>query len=236
MIEFGHGTHVGLRRRCNEDTYYADPALGLFLVADGLGGRRHGELAAALARDAVVTAVAEGAQLESAIRRADRDILARRSALAAGSAPMGTTLAALRLDTNAFQAAWVGDSHLFVWHGGLLRLGHSPAQLEALQAAGLLQAEPAADSAPGRPVVTQALGVTAAADLCVAQLRGGLLPGCRFLLCSDGLADTVGEASIGAIIGRDDLAAQEVVDQLILAALDAGGPDNVSAVLVRVRR
>ncbi len=57
MIEFGHGTHVGLRRTRNEDTYYADTALGLFLVADGMGGHQHGEVASALVRDAIVELV-----------------------------------------------------------------------------------------------------------------------------------------------------------------------------------
>ena len=66
MIEFGHGTHVGLRRARNEDTYYADAALGLFLVADGMGGHQHGEVASALARDAIVESVRKGKSLAEA--------------------------------------------------------------------------------------------------------------------------------------------------------------------------
>ena len=60
MIDFGHGTHVGLRRDHNEDTYCAEPQLGLWLVADGMGGHEHGEVASAMARDSVIRAVSAG--------------------------------------------------------------------------------------------------------------------------------------------------------------------------------
>ncbi len=72
MIEFGHGTHTGLRRTRNEDTYYADAGLGLFLVVDGMGGHQHGEVASATARDGVVARVAAGQSLIDAIQRGER--------------------------------------------------------------------------------------------------------------------------------------------------------------------
>jgi len=71
MFEFGHLTHVGLQRELNEDTYYGDAELGLWLIADGMGGHAHGELASALAREAIVREVRRGAELEQAIRSAD---------------------------------------------------------------------------------------------------------------------------------------------------------------------
>src|SRR3546814_3574744 len=60
MIEFGHLTHVGLRRELNEDTYYGDSEMGLWLVADGMGGHEYGEVASALAREAIVREIRKG--------------------------------------------------------------------------------------------------------------------------------------------------------------------------------
>src|SRR5690606_22432746 len=96
MIEFGHLTHVGLRREHNEDTYYGDTQLGLWLVADGMGGHEFGEVASALARDAIVRNIGEGSSLEDAIRAADREIIAQ-SQRRTEALPMGTTIAAVRI-------------------------------------------------------------------------------------------------------------------------------------------
>jgi protein phosphatase len=233
MIEFGHGTHVGLRRRRNEDTYYADATLGLFLVADGMGGHSHGELAAALARDGIVEDVGHGLSLEQAIRHADERIIARRHE-ASGRLPMGTTIAALRVEGGQFEVAWVGDSRIYLYHDGLRRLSHDHSVVQQLIERGVID-EDQARAHPQRNVVTQALGVTAPEELRIESVRGRMEPGMRFLLCSDGLTDEVDEAGIGAVVGRDDLAAQESVEHLLLAALAGGGHDNVTAILVRMR-
>ncbi|MGE8211973.1 MAG: PP2C family protein-serine/threonine phosphatase, partial [Stenotrophomonas sp.] len=73
MIEFGHLSHAGLRRQLNEDTYYGDGELGLWLVADGMGGHACGEVASALARETIVREVRNGAPLVQAIRTADEE-------------------------------------------------------------------------------------------------------------------------------------------------------------------
>ena len=75
MIEFGHISHVGLRRELNEDTYYGDSELGLWLVADGMGGHACGEVASALARETIVREVRDGTPLAQAIRIADEEII-----------------------------------------------------------------------------------------------------------------------------------------------------------------
>jgi protein phosphatase len=234
MIEFGHGTHVGLRRTRNEDTYYADAALGLFLVADGMGGHQHGEVAAALVRDAVVDMVARGQSLADAVRGAGARLLGHARDHGVDALPMGTTVAALRLAGDGYEVAWVGDSRVYLWQDGLRQISHDHSLVQELVAIGSLDPALAARH-PHRNVITQALGITASDQLHVGMARGQLARGMAFLLCSDGLTEDVGDKAIAGVVGRQDLAAQECVDHLLLAALDGGGKDNVTAIVARVR-
>lgn len=233
MIEFGHLSHVGLRRELNEDTYYGDAELGLWLVADGMGGHEFGEVASALARDAIVREVRAGRGLGDAIRRADEDII-RHSRQRAESLPMGTTVVAVRVLDNRFELAWVGDSRAYFWNGQLRQLSADHSYVQELIDQGAITAEQARVH-PHRNVVTQALGVTDPQSLKVETLSGELRPGQQLLLCSDGLTEEVDDAAIAALMGRSDLSAQECVDHLVSAALDGGGSDNVTVVLLRRR-
>ncbi len=231
MIEFGHGTHVGIRRTRNEDTYYADAALGLFLVADGMGGHHHGEVASALVRDAVVDLVTRGHNLIEAVQGAAERLLghARHTA---DVFPMGTTIAALRTSGDSYEVAWVGDSRIYTWKQTLRQISHDHSLVQALVEAG--QLDPAlASRHPQRNVLTQALGVTAAEQLHIGMARGQLEPGVGFLLCSDGLTEGVTDAVIAQTVARTDLASQECVDHLMLRALDHGGDDNITVIIVR---
>lgn len=233
MIELGHGTHVGLRRTRNEDTYHADASLGLFLVADGMGGHQHGEVASALVRDTLVELVGSGHGLIEAVNgAADRLLAHTRPSFDA--LPMGTTIAALRITGNNYEVAWVGDSRIYLWKQALCQISHDHSLVQALVEAG--QLDPAqASRHPQRNLLTQALGVTATEQLHIGISRGTIEPGMSFLLCTDGLTECVDDASIARTIARGDLAAQECTDQLLLAALDAGGDDNITGVIVRCR-
>ncbi|MEO5811247.1 MAG: protein phosphatase 2C domain-containing protein [Rhodanobacter sp.] len=232
MIEFGHGTHVGLRRTRNEDTYYADATSGLFLVADGMGGHQHGEVAAALVRDAMVDLVVmQGYDLVHAVQTAAARLLAC-ARHATDVLPMGTTIAALRVAADTYEVAWVGDSRVYLWQQTLRQISHDHSLVQELVDAGKLNPAPAAPQLQ-RNVLTQALGVTASDQLRIGMARGRLVAGMSFLLCSDGLTERVSDVSIAQIVGRNDLAPQECVDQLLLSALDCGGDDNVTALIVR---
>lgn len=232
MIEFGHLSHVGLRRPLNEDTYYGDSELGLWLVADGMGGHACGELASALARDTIVAQVRAGASLGQAIRLADEEII-RSSRRRNDALPMGTTVVAARVQDNRFEVAWVGDSRAYLWRDGqLAQLSQDHSYVQELIAQGALTREQARTH-PHRSAVTQALGVTDPRQLNVETLIGALRPGMQLLLCSDGLTEEVDERDISATLRQDDCSAQELVDMLIAAALDGGGSDNVTAILVR---
>jgi protein phosphatase len=132
MIEFGHLSHVGLRRELNEDTYYGDAELGLWLVADGMGGHDSGEVASALARDAIVREVRAGKPLAEAILRANEDII-RQSKRRNESMPMGTTVVAVRVASNhRFELAWVGDSRAYVWNGKLQQVSSDHSYVQEL--------------------------------------------------------------------------------------------------------
>ena len=234
MIEFGHSTHVGLRREHNEDTYYADSDMGVWLVADGMGGHEHGEVASAIARDTLIEEIRKGTSLERAVQIADEEII-RHSNRRSEALPMGTTIATMRLlGEQEFEIAWVGDSRIYLWNGALKQISQDHSYVQELIDQGAITIEQARNH-PHRNVVTQALGVTDPQSLRVELVRGDFGPGMQILLCSDGLTEEVSDAEIGALLARTELSAQECVDQLILAALDGGGSDNVTVILVRKR-
>ncbi|MGH8182560.1 MAG: PP2C family protein-serine/threonine phosphatase, partial [Rhodanobacteraceae bacterium] len=221
---------TGLRRAHNEDTYRADAERSLWLVADGMGGHARGEVASALAVDAAATAIDAGIGMADAFRRAGAAILAHPCQRAA-STPMGSTLAALKFDAgDGYELAWIGDSRIYLWqYGSLLRVSRAMAAGESSDA----EAEPRAVAPRNR--ATQALGITPTLELDVEPVTGRCTPGMQFLLCSDGLTEELDDARIAAIVSRTELAAQECVDHLVLAALDAGGRDNLTAILVRFK-
>jgi protein phosphatase len=232
MIEFGHLTHVGLRRELNEDTYYGDSELGLWLVADGMGGHEYGEVASALARETIVREIRDGTPLATAIRVADEEII-RISRRRHDALPMGTTVVAARINGNRFEVAWVGDSRVYLWRDNqLVQLSQDHSYVQELIANGAITHEQAR-SHPHRNVVTQALGVTDPRNLNVETMTGELRPGMQLLLCCDGLTEEVEDRNIAKVLSNNDCSAQECVDELVAAALDGGGSDNVTVVLVR---
>ena len=231
MIEFGHLSHVGLRREHNEDTYYGDGELGLWLVADGMGGHEFGEVASALARDTIVREVRAGRPLAQAIQAADEEII-KHSRRRAEALPMGTTIAAVRVHNDRFEISWVGDSRVYLWNGELRQISQDHSYVQELIDQGAITAEQARNH-PHRNVVTQALGVTEPQSLKVETITGEFKTGMQLLLCSDGLTEEVDDVSIAQVLSKRDLSAQECVDQLIVAALDGGGSDNVTVVVVR---
>lgn len=233
MIEFGHLSHVGLRRELNEDTYYGDPELGLWLVADGMGGHEFGEVASAMARETIVREVRTGRSLSEAIRAADAEIIGQ-SQHRGQSLPMGTTVAAVRVTDGRFEAAWVGDSRVYLWNGRLGQLSQDHSYVQELIDQGTITAEQARTH-PHRNVVTQALGVTEPEHLRIEPVSGEFKPGMQLLLCSDGLTEEVDDAAIARVLAHTELSAQECVDHLVAAALDGGGSDNITVMLVRRR-
>jgi len=228
-FDVGHGTHPGLKRACNEDRYLVAPDIGLFLVADGMGGHEAGDVASDIVVREVTKGVRRGALLVEAIAAAHRSV---RSAAARGEGAwdMGSTVVALRLEGLRYEVAWVGDSRAYLWNGALHQITRDHSYVQLLLDAGLIGKGEVATH-PYRNVITQALGGSGKIEVKVDRIVGELSEGDSLLLCSDGLSGEVSEDMIAAILA-ETRRNQAKVDRLIRAALAAGGNDNVTAILV----
>lgn len=241
-------SHRGLIRPGNEDSYAVCPGPSLFMVADGMGGAAAGEVAARMAVDAVRCAFENadvtwpGAmndlpppspglpQLAAALERANGRVYAAACADQT-KAGMGTTLTALLLLQDRAAIAHVGDSRLYRLRGRRLEmLTDDHTLVEAYVRSGSITREEAKRSRYGH-MITRAIGTGAQVE--VDQRLVAVAPGDTFVLATDGLHGVVGDDEIAAILMVEpDLA--RAATQLVEAAFDAGAPDNVTVVLVRV--
>ncbi len=233
-IQFGHGTHNGLKRDHNEDAYTCREDLRLWVVADGMGGHQHGEVASQMAIDIIASQVADGTPLRRAIQLANEAIIAKTMENNPEEPlPMGSTVVAVRTTDETYDMAWVGDSRIYLYENrGLKQLSRDHSYVNELLQSGAISEEQARTH-PHRNVITQALGVTAPMDLHVEDNQYPMAPGQRLLLCSDGLSEEVADMEIESILSLG-LTAQETVDQLIQSALGNGGSDNITVVLLDI--
>lgn len=231
-MRWADATHTGHKRDHNEDVCLSAPEINLWLVADGMGGHEHGEVASALARDTVREAISSGRPLEDAIREAAQAVSSRtRTGL---SSSMGTTIVAARVDGNGYEIGWVGDSRAYLQprDGKLHQLTHDHSYVQELMDGGAIS-EKEAEGHPQRHVITQALGVTTPDSLRVDHVTGSLEPGDQLLLCSDGLNTEVGDHEISEILTSEE-DVDDKVNTLIETALEHGGSDNVTVVLLQM--
>ena len=235
MLEAFGLSDPGCVRSNNEDYYLLAPALGLYLVADGMGGAQAGEHASQLAAETVGEFVYKAGTYEPgllvrAFEEANRRVLEAAN-LDTALEGMGTTLVAvLQADGDAYVTS-VGDSRAYIYKDGQLialtedqtwvhevgrRLGIEEAQLK---------------SHPMRHVLTMAIGVSE--NLRSHSYVVPLQPGLEVLLCSDGLHGVVADQAIAEVMASD-CALEEQAQKLIELARNAGGPDNITTVLLRV--
>lgn len=230
-IEIGHGTHTGLRRGHNEDTLLVDENIGLCIVADGMGGLASGEVASAMARDIVGQAVIVGTPIATAIEQSHAAILAQID-LAEPDRRMGSTIVAIKWHDKSFEIAWVGDSRIYRYDNFVLKqISRDHSYVQALIDRNLITPEEARRS-PHKNLVTQALGAVSEGELKVDVALGEITHGTQILLCSDGLTGDVSDDNISDIL-TDESRVQDAVDALIQAALNGGGNDNITVVLLR---
>jgi protein phosphatase len=227
------GTDTGRQRRANEDSLFARTPL--FVVADGMGGAQAGEVASRLAVEAFQPGITDTAHPErelADLARSANDRIHSLSHSNAEQAGMGTTLTALYVGEQEVSIAHVGDSRAYcLREGKLLRLTDDHTLVDELMRQGRLTPEEAVEH-PQRSVITRALGPEGAVDVDTRsfQARAGDV----YLLCSDGLTTMVSEEDIAAaLISHPRL--HDAGEALIRAANDAGGRDNVTVVLLRLK-
>ena len=231
-ISTGAGTHVGMVRQVNEDSYAAAEHSGLWAVADGMGGHEHGEWASArlveeLEREPLPDDFDDACrEIGDRIHRANAAIHEHGAAL---GGQMGTTAVVLFTRAPRFSILWVGDSRAYLLRGGtLVQLSRDHSQVQEMVDRGLLTPEEA-EGHPMGHVLNRAVGVADAVEVDVIQDE--VEPGDTFLLCSDGLHGFVAEEDIHRMLSA--ATPEQAADGLIAAALAAGAPDNVTVIAVR---
>jgi PPM family protein phosphatase len=227
----GAATDVGRVREGNEDAFLVDDAMGLMAVADGMGGHRAGEVASATALEALRAAITSGRPLRESIEDANEAVFTK-SLTDNSLRGMGTTLTAGTLVTGGtVLVGHVGDSRAYLLHDGELRqITDDHSLVEELVREGRLTADEAAVH-PQRSIITRALGVDASVEVDVYPVE--LAAGDRLLLCSDGLTGMVQADEIAAILRRESDPTRAAT-QLVDAANQAGGEDNITVVVVSV--
>jgi protein phosphatase len=231
------GSDVGRLRSGNEDSYFCGQTV--FAVADGLGGHQGGEVASAAAVEPLARLdgrsfkdAGEAAEaLAAAIREANEAILDR----AAGDPAlygMGTTVTAAVAGDRYLQLAHVGDSRAYLLRGGTLeQLSTDHTVVGELVRRGRLTPQQAAVH-PERSILTRAVGLDPRVPVDLPDPLE-VQPGDQVLLCSDGLTEAVADGRIAELLSTAP-DGQAACRSLIDAANDAGGPDNITVVLVRV--
>ena len=230
-LMWGARSDVGCVRPHNEDSYLVQSPL--FCVCDGMGGHAAGEVASSIAVETIAKtapSAADAAQLAAAVEAANAAVI-EAAVNGLGKPGMGCTATCAYLEGNTIAIAHVGDSRAYLLHEGtLIRVTRDHSYVEELVDAGEITADEARVH-PNRSVITRALGSDPAmyADHFCLNIEEGD----RLILCSDGLSSMVPDGEIENIASKSSTA-QICVDNLVDAALAAGGHDNVTVVVVDV--
>jgi serine/threonine protein phosphatase Stp1 len=236
MTEYRYNakTHVGHKRKVNEDAVLALPGQDIWVVSDGMGGHEAGDYASRLIADriAMIPAGLDPTERMHALRDAIQDShrIILNEAEARGRGVIGATVAALMLANGHFVGLWAGDSRIYRLHGGrieMLTTDHS-AVAELVLSGQMTWDE--AEQHPQSNAITRAVGVGDTLEL--DKIRGEARGGDRFLICSDGLTKYATFAVLETVLGREPL--ETVSDRLIEIALHGGGADNITVIVVDV--
>ena len=251
-LEIATCTDPGMVRSHNEDSIAADPANGLVVLADGMGGYNAGEVASGMATTVIITEMRQilsNAKPYDVDSRTSEEIaarLVREQVLKANSsiyqaaqsqaqyAGMGTTLVVCLFYDNRLLVAHLGDSRLYrLRDGAFSQVTRDHSLLQEQIDSGIITVEQAKKAAH-KNLVTKALGIDPVVEPEIHEYA--TKPGDIYLLCSDGLCDMVEDEDIGMTLEALGSNLKLAAQQLVQMANDNGGRDNVSVILVRVLR
>ncbi len=224
-------TDKGKVRELNEDTFgYQD---NLFVVADGMGGHQAGEVASAIAVETILKVDLTGEieiALQKALAAANQAIL-QKAENNNDLNGMGTTVAILYLDKDRAYVTHIGDSRVYYLSGNNLKqLTSDHSLVYELVKTGEITVEEA-KSHPQRNILTRALGSNENLEAEIIEVE--VSQGDKFLICSDGLTNSLSEALIKELMARGD-DPENIVSQMISSANELGGADNITVILVEI--
>jgi serine/threonine-protein phosphatase Stp1 len=230
-------THVGLRRKINEDSVFADSERGLWAVADGMGGHEAGEIASTMVTDALRCLPTVGdieelaSQAVEALRKVNRELIdLAQSGQRDSKGTIGTTVVGLAIANGSFRCFWLGDSRAYrIRANEITRVTRDHSLVQNLVDAGMLKPEEA-ETHENANLITRAVGV--AENIEVEIVSGDAQIGDRFLLASDGLTRVVADHELAAEMERGSL--EQAADNLIEKVLARGAPDNVSLIIAKL--
>lgn len=241
---------VGRKRSANEDSYFADEELNLFVVADGMGGHAAGEVASKIAVEAIQDFIRftnndkditwpyefdeslsmAGNRLKTAIQSAHAKVLEATSQKKEFQG-MATTVVSLLVQDGKAQVAHVGDSRAYLVRGDrLIQLTSDHSWVNEQLRTGAISSQQARNH-PYRNIVTRALGGPNPVDVDVSEEP--MQDGDIILLCSDGLNTMITDEDILNIVSRNKEDIEAACQDLIKTANENGGEDNVTAILVK---
>ena len=231
FISWGARSDVGLVRGHNEDSFLLRTPL--FMVSDGMGGHAAGEVASSIAVETVgeqAPGTADDVLLGASVEAANMAVI-EAAEQGIGKPGMGCTATAVLIEKNKMAVAHVGDSRAYVLRQGtLVRVTHDHSYVEELVDSGQITADEARTH-PSRSIITRALGSDP--DMYADHFSLEVNDGDRIILCSDGLSSMISDAEIESL-AVSSATPQQAADNLVAAALTAGGADNVTVVVVDV--
>ena len=234
-IETVSRTHVGLRRKVNEDSMLVRDDCGLWVVADGMGGHEAGDVASGKVVEALGR-LSESKDLDALVDQAIQSLkqvnheLIELAGGAEGQRSIGTTVVGLAIADGEFRCFWAGDSRAYrVRNDQIIQLTRDHSMVQDLVDASMLRPEEA-EVHPNANIITRAVGV--APDLRVDTIGGDVMAGDQFLLASDGLTRVVDSGELVAELTTAP--AEAAADKLLETVLSRGAPDNVTLIITKL--